>query len=284
MCGGGGNSGLSAAQQQANADAQLAEQRRESDASLALQQKIADQQAQQNQQQLKFQQDQAAIAHNQALVAADDQAKWTASRSARASAASKSINDAFAQFSPDYFKKYAQDYYTAADNEIGRQYGEAQRDTTFGLARSGNIGASTSGDQQAELLQTKGRAEADQANAAKTAASQLQGQVTGEKSSLLAQALSSDVLGQPISPGNPDVQKGAISTSNNAISGITANAGNYAANVTPIQPQTSQLAGIFSSALTGGANFVGGQTAAAYGNTGNFSVGNPSGGSSQRIY
>ena len=290
MCGGGSSSSSNTAQQQAIATQQQTQQAQLSADQLAQEKTIADQQASFNQSQLDYQKSQDQVTQQNATNQANLQTTWDAARNANAASATGSINSAFSQFTPQYFQDYADTYAVAGDNEIGRQQGLAQQQATYGLARAGQLQGSNAAYQQGQIDQTAGKAMADQANAAQTAANTLQSNTLNAKSSLTSQALSTDTLGSPIASTTSDGVQSAIDASNRALSGVTANAGSYAASVNPVSPTLGSLAGIFSGAASGVAAGVSGvnqaNTSAAFGQglSGGLNASSTSGGGSLRQY
>lgn len=266
--------------------AQLDAQQQQAAASLAEQQREADAQSTANQQQFDYQKAQDAQRQADTQAQADRQTTVDQSRASNATRATNSINAAFAQFSPAYFQQYQNDYYSQADDEINRQYGLAQKDLRFGLARSGNLDSTTGADQTAKLAETKGRAETDQANAAATAASDLSTKVTSAKTGLLDQALSTNTLGNPIAGGSSDAVNASIDTANRAVTAVSNTAGDYVTGIKAVAPTTGSLAGLFGAAAGSGANALAGaqdaRIAAAYGGSSPSATG--TGNSSTRIY
>lgn len=55
------------------------------------------------------------------------------------------------QFTPDFFASQRQNYIDYANPQLEDQYGDAQKELTFALARGGNLDSSTRGDQVSEL-------------------------------------------------------------------------------------------------------------------------------------
>lgn len=257
MCGGGGG-GISPQQQQEMSDQQIRAQQEMAVQSLQVQQAIAARQETQNQDQFNYQRDQDTRRQQEADAAPGRQTTWDAARTQKTDEATQQVNDAFSKFTPDYFKQYQQDYYGQADAEINRQYGLAQKDLTFGLARTGNLASTTGADQFGQQLETKGRAEADQANAAATAATQLQTQTANAKTGLLGQALSTEVLGSPIAAGTSDGVNAAIDSSSRAIQQIGSSSRDYAAGIQPVAVSTGALAGLFGGAAGGVGNAISG--------------------------
>jgi hypothetical protein len=271
MCGGGApdNSAQQAYQNQQQVEAQ----QQMAAASLAQSRQIAQAQSDQNQQAFDYQRGVDDRTLQDSKDQAGRQAAWDQSRGQHAAAATQQINDAFAKFSPDYFRQYAADYTAKADDEISRQYGFAQKNLAFGLARNGTLASSDAAEEQGKLIETRGRAEVDQSTAAQDAATKLQQQTVQSKNALTQQALSSDVLGSPIAAGNDASISANIDTANRAVTGVSDNARNYAVSFQPVSPSLGTLSGIFSGAATGAANVVSGQqdariASAAYGGTG----------------
>lgn len=80
---------------------------------------------------------------------ADEQA-----RQARIREGTGRINNIFGQFDDDYFNGRREAYTNYANPQLEQQYGDAQKELTFALARGGNLNSSVRG-QQAGTLQQK---------------------------------------------------------------------------------------------------------------------------------
>lgn len=65
-----------------------------------------------------------------------------------------SINQTFTQFDDDYFAKLRDSYVGYARPQLDEQMGDARKQLTFALARSGNLDSSTRGEQSADLQKT----------------------------------------------------------------------------------------------------------------------------------
>jgi hypothetical protein len=65
------------------------------------------------------------------------------------------INSTFdSQFTPDFFNKQRDNFLAFQLPQLDGQYGDAQRQLTFNLARNGNLDSSTRGFQQGQLQKT----------------------------------------------------------------------------------------------------------------------------------
>jgi hypothetical protein len=75
-----------------------------------------------------------------------------AARQARIRAGTKSIDDLFGQqFNDDFYNKRKTDYLNYATPQLDQQFGDAQKQLTFDLARSGTLNSSIRADKSADL-------------------------------------------------------------------------------------------------------------------------------------
>jgi hypothetical protein len=263
MCSGGG-SGISAAQQQANtnaqlllsaaqAQAQLVEQQREYDTTNAEnQQAVANTQAQEQAQQAQADQT-AQVASNYATTRANEQ-----------TTATNDVNQAFSQFTPAYYKQYTQDYVDHYTPQVNQQFGAASNQTTYGLARSGNLQSQTAADQFGVLNDEKGQALDDINNSAIGATTTLQNNVLNAKQNLTSAATSDTTLGSPIAPTTADAATAQFNATSQALSNLQNTAGDTATTLAS-QPTYSSLGSLFSGAASGVTSAVQGANTAAYG-------------------
>jgi hypothetical protein len=64
------------------------------------------------------------------------------------------VNSIFdGQFNDDYYNKQRDSYINYANPQLEKQYGDAQKELTFALARGGNLDSSARADKEAELQQ-----------------------------------------------------------------------------------------------------------------------------------
>jgi hypothetical protein len=90
-------------------------------------------------------------ASKQAAIARADEAQ----RQATIRQGTDQINTQFdSQFTPDFYNKQRDNFLSFQMPQLDRQYGDAQRQLTFALARGGNLDSSTRGFQQGQLQQT----------------------------------------------------------------------------------------------------------------------------------
>ncbi|TXN10700.1 hypothetical protein FV219_06040 [Methylobacterium sp. WL122] len=74
-----------------------------------------------------------------------------ANRQATVRQGTQQINDTFGQFDDAFFDKQRQSYLNFALPQLDDQYGKAQRDLTFSLARDGNLNSSAQSYQNGQL-------------------------------------------------------------------------------------------------------------------------------------
>jgi hypothetical protein len=75
-------------------------------------------------------------------------------RQARIRAGTQRVNSIFdSQFTDDYFNKRQQSFLDYASPQLEDQYGDAQKELTFALARGGNLNSSVRADKAGELQQ-----------------------------------------------------------------------------------------------------------------------------------
>ena len=260
MCassGGGGGDGYDqlvaqqqqeVAQQQAS-DAQLVEQQREFNV-----QQVESQQTLANTQALQVA-NQASVDNQAALTE-----QYQTGQSAELAAGTKSVNDAFAQFTPDYYDQYIKDYANHYAPQVYQQYGTATNDATFGLARTGNLQSQTAADQYGDLARQKGNALDDINNAAIGATTTLQNNVESARQNLLGQVTSAATLGSPVTPGSADAVTAQFNNTTNALSNIRSSAGDTI-NTLTATPTYSSLGSLFSSAAGSASAAVSGNNA-----------------------
>lgn len=274
MCGGGSSDNGAQLQLQ---QAQMVQQADLSAKQLAEQQREFDAQQQQND---------ATLANTKALQdknkAQIDQQAMTADvfaheRAQAQSTATKTVNDAFAQFTPEYYAKYTKDYTDHYAPQVEQQFGQASNQTVFGLARNGDLDSSTAAEQFGELNQEHGQALADVDNAAIGATQTLRNNVLGAKQNLMSQATSDATIGSPVVPGSIDAVQANFNNVSNNLSQIGRTAGD---TITTLQatPSYSSLGSLFGSAAGAVGAGVQGNTNYSYGqafNAGAASAANP---------
>lgn len=78
-----------------------------------------------------------------------------AQRQADVRSGTDTINSTFdSQFTPDFFNKQRDNFLSFQLPQLDNQYGDAQRQLTYSLARGGNLDSSTRGFQQGQLQKT----------------------------------------------------------------------------------------------------------------------------------
>ena len=228
-----------------------------SDRQIQSQQQIANQQQQFNEQQVQQQQQQYEQQQRQVQEQADRQTQYDTGRAQALGQGQQSVDTAFSRFSPQYFQNYANDYLNRAQDQIDYQRRFATRDLGFDLARRG-VSSSQSGINQAGLLaETAGRARAEQGDLAQNAAADLQNRVANARQNLANQLVSAQSIGSPIAGSTIEDVNSALQTQRNAISPISASAGDVASNLQAV-PVVNPLGSIFSGIVQGGSSFLGG--------------------------
>lgn len=254
--GGGGGGGMSQSQiilQQQ----QMTLQAQESAAQLQEQQREFGITQSQNAASLAYEQqkdaaNQAQVEQQQALTN-----EWEQGRSQEQQTATNDINNAFASFTPAYYNKYTQDYVSHYQPEVERQYAQAQNQTTYGLARQGNLNSQTAADQFQNLSVEKGTAEDDINNQAISATNALRQNTLNAKQNLMSQATSDATLGSPVTPGSADQIQADFNQTSSALSRLSNSAGD---TVTTLQasPQYASLGSLFGTAASSAGTAVSG--------------------------
>lgn len=283
------NSGPSPAQL-AIQQAQLALQQQTSANQLAEQQREFDIQQVQNQETLrntKALQDKQQAASD--LAAANTQT-WETGRAAEQKQATDSIDQAFSKFTPAYYNHYIGDYTAHYQPQINQQYGAATNNTTFGLARTGNLQSQTAADQFQQLQTEKGQAIVDVNNQAMASATNLKNNILNAKQNLMSQATSDATLGSPITPGSADAITAEFNNTSANLGRIANTAGD---TVTTLQatPQYASLGSLFGGAASSAGAAISGNNAynnyqafnTAFGNSGAAGAANPASNSSSRV-
>lgn len=105
----------------------------------------------------------ASSDNNSAAQARQDEAD----RQASIRSGTTDVNNIFdSNFTPDFFGKQQQNYIDYAKPQLDRQYGDAQKQLTYSLARGGNLDSSARGQQEGQLkydYDTNDKAVKDQA-------------------------------------------------------------------------------------------------------------------------
>jgi hypothetical protein len=284
MCSSGG-SGVSAAQQQANTNAQLLLSAAQAQAQLAEQQKEFAITTQQNQQTIDNTKAQEDAQQQQADQEAQVATNYATTRANEQTQATNEVNQAFAQFTPDYYKQYTQDYVDHYTPQVNQQFGAASNQTTYGLARSGNLQSQTAADQFGVLNDEKGQALDDINNQAIGATTQLQDNVLNAKSNLMGAATSDTTLGSPIAPTTADAATSQFNATAQALQNLQTTAGDTTTTLSAT-PVYSSLGTLFSGAASGVTSAVQGANTAAYGASFNAGLGgaaNPTSASSGQV-
>lgn len=118
-------------------------------------------------------------AANQA--AADEQA-----RQARIRQGTVDINKTFTQFDEPFFTKQRDNYLGFALPQLDDQYGEAQKQLTFALARDGNTYSSAAAEQRAKLQKTYDQNKLTIADQGQNYANQARSNVEDARGNLIA--------------------------------------------------------------------------------------------------
>lgn len=108
-------------------------------------------------------------------------------RQARIKAGMGDIDTAFAGFTPAYFDEYAGKNLGFWRPEIDQQYKDAQRDTTFGLARTGNLKSTAATDAFAKLREKRDKSELEAADRARGKGTELRQNVEQSRAALVSQ-------------------------------------------------------------------------------------------------
>lgn len=124
-------------------------------------------------------------------AAAQQQQLQEALRQGQIAAGTGAINSTFdKQFDPAFFDRIKQSYLDYENPQLDKQYGDAQKQLTYSLARSGNLDSSTRADQTADLAGAYRANQQTLANNAQTAAQTARSNVESSRQSLI-QALNS---------------------------------------------------------------------------------------------
>lgn len=109
-----------------------------------------------------------------------------AQRQAEIRAGTGRINETFGQFDDGYFTKQRQNYLDFALPQLDDQYGKAQKELTFALARGGNLDGSARSSQFGELQKAYDTNRTTIADQGQTFANQARTQVEDARSNLIA--------------------------------------------------------------------------------------------------
>lgn len=96
------------------------------------------------------------------------------------------IDAQFAGFDDNFFNNYRDTQLRFQQPQLDRQFGDAQDELTFALARAGTLNSSMAGDRQARLQTEYDTQRASLLAGAEGAAADLRGQINNEKSSLVS--------------------------------------------------------------------------------------------------
>lgn len=113
--------------------------------------------------------------------------------------ATERINQAFSGFNEPFYQQRAQAYESYALPELAKQYGQTQRQATFGLADRGLMQGSAARNMNQQLQLEQAKQQQNIANAALGQANQLRKEIGQEQSSLVSQA---NVANDPASVAN----------------------------------------------------------------------------------
>lgn len=103
------------------------------------------------------------------------------------SAGMESINNTFAKFDDPYYADFERKNLALATPDIALQKKEANNQTLYGLARSGNLDASTAAKQYGDVEHRNTQAIQQATDTAHTAAESLRGDVENQRSNLVSQ-------------------------------------------------------------------------------------------------
>ncbi|MCJ2040282.1 hypothetical protein MKK55_15220 [Methylobacterium sp. J-059] len=95
------------------------------------------------------------------------------------------INNTFGQFDDAFFDKQRQNYLNFALPQLDDQYGKAQRDLTFSLARDGNLNSSAQAYQNGQLQKAYDTNRTTIADQGQTYANQARGNVEDARANLI---------------------------------------------------------------------------------------------------
>ena len=112
-------------------------------------------------------------------------------RQGQIAAGTGAINSTFdKQFDPAFYDRIKQSYLDYENPQLDKQYGDAQKQLTYSLTRSGNLDSSTRADQSADLTAAYRANQQSLANNAETAVQGAKSNVESSRQSLI-QALNS---------------------------------------------------------------------------------------------
>jgi hypothetical protein len=106
-------------------------------------------------------------------------------RAARIRAGQADINKTFGSFNDSFFGNYENDYLDYYTPQIDGQFGDANEDLAYSLARSGLLKSSVAGEKSGDLSKAYSDARSQTLARAKSAVTALRGRVANEKSSAL---------------------------------------------------------------------------------------------------
>ena len=102
--------------------------------------------------------------------------------------AQSGIDSAFSGFNDDYYKKYQKSYVDAYNPLVDQQYGDARKNVSLALARSGNLSSSYGADELAKLDAADQTQMANVASNATTATNAQRTNIQNNKSNLYSMA------------------------------------------------------------------------------------------------
>jgi hypothetical protein len=252
VCIGGGGSSSDTSQQDAIQQQQIQEQADASAAQLAQQQQEFNEQSAQAAQTLANTQAQEAQQQAEADQTAALTTQFDTGREQEQATATGDIDSAFAAFTPAYYNSYTQAYEDHYQPQVQQQYDTAENQTTYGLARSGNLQSQTAANQYQSLNQQEGTALDDIDNQAVGATATLEGNVASAQQNLINEATSDATLGSPVVPNSADAISSQFNTTSSAINDLNNTAGDTV-NTLQATPVYSSLGSLFGAAASGAA-------------------------------
>lgn len=117
----------------------------------------------------------------------DDSRAIEQARQARVNQGMQSIDSTFAQFNPEYYQGYENSAYALTQPDIERQYRDAVRQTTYALARGGNVRSSAGSHAYSDLEEARGRALLEARDNARSKADRRRADVETTRGNLVSQ-------------------------------------------------------------------------------------------------
>lgn len=119
--------------------------------------------------------------------AAEEARRKEEERQQRITEGTAQIDETFGQFDDAFYDKFSGQFMDYYQPQLDDQFGDANDQLTFALARSGNLNSTHAADSRAELTSAYDDARAGILSEANAQTDGLRNSVTGEKSSLVAQ-------------------------------------------------------------------------------------------------